>query len=415
MDRPANELEKYAELAVRTGINVQQGQTLVVSAPLTAVKLVRLIAQKAYEAGAKNVYVEWNDEELSLIKYKMAPDEAFSEYPMFRAQGWEEFAENGAGFLSIYSPNPDLLQGVDPQRVATASKTAGQALQGWRNYTMAHRVAWSIISTPTEEWAMKVFPGISAEEAVDKLWDAIIKAVRVDQDDPVQAWKEHNARLAQTVDFLNRKQYRQLVYRAEGTDLTVDMPLNHVWHGGSTDNEKGVTFNPNMPTEEVFTMPHKDGANGTVRSTRPLNYGGNLIDNFTLRFEQGKVVAFTAEKGYDTLKLLLESDEGALRLGELALVPHRSPISDTNLIFYNTLFDENASCHFALGRAYPISIEGGTDMTKEQLSEHGANDSLVHVDFMVGSADMNIDGITEDGTVEPVFRQGNWAIQFPEK
>lgn len=410
MKRPVLELEKYADLAVRVGINVQQGQTLVVTAPLTAVELVRLITQKAYEAGAKNVYVEWNDEQLSLIKYKLAPDEAFNEYPMFRAKGWEEFAENGAGFLSIYSPNPDLLQDVDPQRVAAASKTAGTAMQGWRNYTMAHRVAWSIISTPTEEWAAKVFPGLAPDEAVNKLWDAILKAVRVDRDNPIQAWKEHNARLANTVDYLNRKQYRQLVYRAEGTDLTVDMPQNHVWHGGSTENEKGVTFNPNMPTEEVFTMPHKYGANGTVRSTRPLNYGGNLIDDFTLRFENGKVVDFTAKKGYDTLKLLLETDEGARQLGELALVPHRSPISDTNLVFYNTLFDENASCHFALGRAYPITIADGSSLTKEQLAERGANDSLVHVDFMIGAADLEIDGITEDGRSEPIFRQGNWAI-----
>lgn len=406
------DLEKYAELAVRVGINVQQGQTLVVSAPLTAVELVRKITRKAYEAGAKNVHVEWNDEETTKIKYELAPDEALSEYPMFRAKGWEEFAANGAGFLSIYSTNPDLLKDIDPKRVAAATKAAGTALQGWRHYTMAHKVAWSLISTPTPEWAAKIFPDLPTDEAVAKLWELILKATRVDLDDPVQEWKEHNARLSKTVDYLNKKQYRQLVYKGEGTDLTVNMPENHVWHGGSTENEKGVTFNPNMPTEEVFTMPHKDGANGTVSSTKPLNYGGNLIDNFTLRFENGKVVDFTAEKGYETLKLLLDTDEGARMLGELALVPHRSPISDTNLIFYNTLFDENASCHFALGRAYPITIEGGSEMTKEQLSERGSNDSLIHVDFMMGSSSMNIDGITRDGSSEPIFRDGNWAIEF---
>jgi len=406
------DLEKYAELAVRVGINVQQGQTLVVSAPLTAVELVRKITRKAYEAGAKNVHVEWNDEEITKIKYELAPDEALSEYPMFRAKGWEEFAANGAGFLSIYSTNPDLLKDIDPKRVAAATKAAGTALQGWRHYTMAHKVAWSLISTPTPEWAAKIFPDLPVDEAVAKLWELILKATRVNLDDPVQEWKEHNARLSKTVDYLNKKQYRQLVYKGEGTDLTVNMPDNHVWHGGSTDNEKGVTFNPNMPTEEVFTMPHKDGANGTVSSTKPLNYGGNLIDNFTLRFENGKVVDFTAEKGYETLKLLLDTDEGARMLGELALVPHRSPISDTNLIFYNTLFDENASCHFALGRAYPITVEGGSEMTKEQLSERGANDSLIHVDFMMGSSSMNIDGITADGRAEPIFRDGNWAIEF---
>ncbi|PYI51593.1 aminopeptidase [Paenibacillus flagellatus] len=406
------DLEKYAELAVRVGINVQQGQTLVVTAPLTAAELVRAIARKAYEAGAKNVHVEWNDETLTQIKYKMAPDEAFAEYPMFRAKGWEEFAENGAGFLSIYSPNPDLLNGVDPQRIATASKTAATALQGWRSYTMAHRVSWSLISTPTVEWASKVFPDVPADEAVEKLWDVILKAVRVDKDDPVAAWKAHNAQIAKMVDYLNAKQYKQLVYRGEGTDLTVDMPENHVWCGGSRPNAKGVEFNPNMPTEEVFTMPHKDGVNGVVRSTKPLNHGGTLIDNFTLRFENGRVVDFTAEKGYDALKLLLDTDEGARRLGEMALVPFRSPISDTNLIFYNTLYDENASCHFALGRAYPTTIEGGEEMTKEQLAERGANDSLVHVDFMMGSADLSIDGVTADGRREPIFRDGNWAFEL---
>lgn len=405
------ELEKYAELAVRVGINVQQGQTLVVSAPLTAVELVRKIARKAYEAGAKNVHVEWNDEELTLIKYKLAPEEAFHEYPMFRAKGWEEFAENGAGFLSIYSPNPDLLKDVDPKRVAAATKASGEALKGWRSYTMSNKVSWTLISTPTVEWAAKMFPELPAGVAVERLWDLILKATRVDQPDPVAAWKEHNARLAKTVDYLNAKQYRRFVYKSEGTDLTVDMPERHLWLGGSVLNGKGIAFNPNVPTEEVFSMPHKEGANGVVRSKKPLNYGGTLIDNFTLKFKNGRVVDFSAETGYETLKLLLETDEGARRLGEIALVPHRSPISDTNQIFYNTLFDENASCHFALGRAYPTTLQDGSGLGREELAARGANDSLVHVDFMIGSSDLSIDGITADGRSEPVFRNGNWAIE----
>lgn len=406
------ELEKYAELAVKVGINIQPGQTLVVSAPLSAVQLVRLIVRKAYEAQAHNVHVEWNDETITRIKYELAPEQALSEYPMFRAQGWEQFAADGAGFLSIYAPNPDLLDGIDPARVATATKAAAIALQGWRGYTMAHRVAWSLLSTPTPEWAAKLFPNLPADEAEQQLWTHILRAVRVDQDDPVAAWGKHNARLARTVAYLNAKQYKRLVYRGKGTDLSVEMPEHHEWHGGATRNEKGVVFNPNMPTEEVFTMPHKDGANGVVRSTRPLNYNGNLIDQFSLTFKDGKVVDFSAEQGYDTLKLLIETDEGAARLGELALVPHRSPISDTNLIFYNTLFDENASCHFALGRAYPTTLRGGTDMTKEQLAASGANDSLVHVDFMMGDSGLDIDGVTATGEIEPIFRQGNWAIQL---
>jgi aminopeptidase len=403
-------LEQYAELAVRMGVNIQPGQTLVVTAPITSAELIRKIAKKAYEAGAKNVHVEWNDDQISYLKYKLAPDEAFLEYPMWRAQGWEQFAADGAAFLSISAPNPDLLKDVDPKRVANAQKTAASALKGYRNYTMSNKVCWTIIAAPTAEWAAKVFPGVPADEAVGKLWDRIFEAVRVTGGDPIQAWKDHNAFLAKTVDYMNAKQYKQLVYESEGTNLTVELPEGHEWHGGATKSGSGTMFNPNMPTEEVFTMPHKDGTNGVVRSKRPLNYGGNVIDNFTLRFENGKIVDFSAEQGYDTLKLLLDTDEGARRLGEIALVPHRSPISRMNLVFYNTLFDENASCHFALGRAYPFTLKGGTELSDEELAARGANNSLVHVDFMVGSADLKIDAVTRDGVREPLFRNGDWAI-----
>ncbi|KQO12417.1 aminopeptidase [Paenibacillus sp. Leaf72] len=404
------QLENYAALAVRTGVNVQQGQTVVLMTPISAAPLARLIAMKAYEAGAKHVQVEYNDEELARIKYKLAPEEAFGEYPMWRAKAWEGYVEQGAAFITIYSPNPDLLTGVDANRVATATKAASTALSGYRGALMNHSNAWTLISYATPEWAAKVFPDVSPEEAVQKLWERIIEATRIGLENPIQAWSEHNAKLLQVVELLNGKRYRQLRYQAPGTDLTIDLPEGHIWLGGAKANAKGVLFNPNMPTEEVFTMPHKDGVNGTVRSTKPLNYNGQVIDGFSLTFKDGKVTEYSAEKGYEALSHLVGTDEGAAKLGEVALVPHNSPISNSNVIFFNTLYDENASCHLALGQAYPVNLSGGTTMSPEELLAHGANRSLVHEDFMIGSAEMNIDGITQDGSAEPIFRGGNWAI-----
>ncbi|MFX3623565.1 MAG: aminopeptidase [Ectobacillus sp.] len=404
------QVEKYAELAVRVGVNVQKGQTLIVNAPLEAAPFVRLVARKAYAAGAKNVHVEWQDEELTRIKYEDAPDEAFTEYPMWKAKGLEEMVENGAGVLSIYAPNPDLLKGINPERIATANKTASTALNKYRSYLMADKACWSIVTVPTKESAKKIFPDAAEDEAIAKLWEAIFEINRINTEDPVQAWREHNETLKQKVAYLNAKQYKQLVYEAPGTNLTVELPENHRWQGGGSVSKQGVMFNPNMPTEEVFTMPHKDGVNGVVRSTKPLNYAGNVIDNFTLTFVDGKVTDFSAETGYETLQHLLDTDEGARRLGEVALVPHQSPISQSGLIFYNTLYDENASNHLALGQAYPVNLENGTSLSEAELAERGANKSLVHEDFMIGSADMNIDGITKDGKREPIFRNGNWAF-----
>jgi len=404
-------LEKYAELTVHMGVNVQKGQTLVINAPLDAVDFVHMIARKAYQAGAKNVHVEWNDDELALLKYTFAPDEAFAEYPLWHAAGMVEMAKEGACFLTIYAPNPDLLQDVDSERMAAANKTKALALKDYRSYLMANKARWSIIAFPSKEWAQKVFPECnSADEAVAKLWEVIFTVMRVHDDDPLQLWQAHNAKLAETSAHLNRKQYKQLVYNGPGTNLTIDLPIHHIWHGGAAVCDKGISFNPNMPTEEVFTMPHCKGVNGMVSSTKPLNYSGNVIDRFQLTFKEGIVTDFSAETGYETLKHLLDTDEGARRLGEVALVPYQSPISLTNLIFYNTLFDENASSHVALGKAYPINLVRGEEMSVDELSLHGGNSSLVHVDFMIGSEKMNIDGITQDGLREPIMRNGDWAI-----
>ena len=403
-------LAKYAALAVEVGVNVQPGQKLVVSAPLVAAPYVRLVVKRAYEAGASFVHVEWNDDEVTRTRYELAPDDSFDYFPQWRADGWEALAEDNAAFLSVIAANPDLLQGIDPQRIKTANIAAGKAMMPFRTYTMSDKVSWSIVAVPSQIWADKVFPDAPENERVDRLWNAIFQATRIDLDDPVQAWRDHTDLLDSKADRLNERKYKALHYTAPGTDLTIELASSHLWVSAGSHNAQGSLFIANMPTEEVFTAPLKTGVNGTVTSTKPLSYGGNLIENIRITFKDGKIVAFDADRGADTLKGLIETDEGSQYLGEVALVPHSSPISETGLIFFNTLFDENASNHLAIGKGYAFCLEGGKTMSKEELEEQGLNDSLSHVDFMIGSAEMDIDGILADGTREPVFRQGNWAF-----
>lgn len=409
MDHFQKKLEKYAEVALKVGVNLQKDQTLVINASISSADFVRILTKKAYTLGAKNVHVEWSDEEITLTKLLYAPEEGLKEYPLWRAKGFEEMAQQGAAFLSISASNPDLLKDADPERVALSNKTAATALKNYKKYIQNASVNWNIVSVPTKEWAAKVFPQLDPKDRMEKMWENIFKVTRVDTEDPIAAWQQHIQYLRSKLDFLNNKKFEKLYFKGPGTDLVMRLPKGHIWVGGGLKSEKGIQFVPNMPTEEVFSMPLKDGVDGVVSSTKPLNYGGNLIENFTLTFEAGKIVNFTAEKGYETLKKLIETDEGAHYLGEVALVPHKSPVSDTNLIFYNTLFDENASSHFALGSAYPICIEGGTKMSKEELEKNGVNTSLVHVDFMIGSAEMMVLGETSDGKLEPIFEKGNWS------
>lgn len=403
-------LEKYAELVVKVGVNIQQGQTLVVNTTLDSVELVRVVVKKAYEAGAHNVVVNWSDDAVTRTKYDLAPDEAFNEYPQWRAKEIEELAENGAAFMSIVSSSPDLLKGVQPERIGNFQKAAGKALSKYRKFVQSDKISWTVIAAPSKEWADKVFPNDPEENRVQLLWDAIFKATRTDLDNPVEAWKKHDESLHEKVNYLNEKRYSKLHYKAPGTDLTIELPKGHLWVGAGSVNEQGFEFMANMPTEEVFTVPYKTGVNGTVSSTKPLSYGGNIIDNFTLTFENGRIVDVKAEQGEEILKRLVETDEGSHYLGEVALVPFNSPISQSNLLFYNTLFDENASNHLAIGSAYAFCIEGGKTMTSEELAENGINESITHVDFMIGSDKMDIDGITADGNTEPVFRNGDWAF-----
>lgn len=404
--------ERYADLVLKKGVNIQKNQALVINAPIEGVEFVRLVAKKAYDLGAKNVHINWADDKLTFLKYKHASDEVIENVPAWRVDMQEGFAEDGAAFLSIHATDPDLLKDIDPHRIAAANKAAGVALRKFREYTMNDIVTWSVISIPTRAWAQKIYPEKTADEAVSALWDTIYKMVRVDGDDPIEVWNKHNQRLENAFITLNDKQYTKLHLKAPGTDLEVGLPKGHIWHGGAAVSASNIIFNPNMPTEEVYTSPHKYHVNGTVSSTKPLNYGGQLIDEFQLTFKDGKVVDFEARSGEEALKNLLDADEGARRLGEMALVPDASPISQSGLIFYNTLFDENASCHIALGKAYPTTVQNGEEMNEEELDKNGINDSMVHVDFMIGSDKIDIDGIKADGTAEAVFRNGAWAFDI---
>lgn len=399
---------RYAELAVKKGVNIQPGQQLEVRADISQAPLVRHVVKAAYAAGAKQVFVNWSDEETGKIRYFNAPADSFKEFPDWLKARFEQLAEEKTAFLSIVSDDPDALNGVESSRISDANRAAGQALAKWRQYVMSDNVSWSIIAGASEAWAQKVFPG--RDDAVAALWQAIFAATRMDQEDVVAAWDAHDQSLRSRAKLLTEKKYAKLHYKAPGTELTIGLPKKHVFLGGGGPNADGIDFIANMPTEEVFTLADKDSVEGHVSSTKPLSYSGNLIEEFTLWFEGGKVVKAEAKKGQAALDELLNMDEGARRIGEVALVPDDSPISNSGLLFYNTLFDENASCHLALGRAYSTCLEGGPSMSQEELAANGANDSMIHVDFMIGSAEMNIDGEREDGTREAIMRDGNWVI-----
>lgn len=403
-------LEQYAEIIVRVGVNVQAGQEVFVTGAVEAAPLVRLVANKAYEAGASNVHVDWTDDALSRLKYEKAGDEIFKHFPAWETAKRNDFVERGAAFISIISSNPDLLKGIASERIANYQRAAGEGLREFRRAIQADKVSWTVVAAAGAEWACKVFPDVDPAQAVDLLWEAIFKSVRLDADDPVKAWEAHHDLLHEKAEILNGHRFEKLHYRAPGTDLTVELHEKHLWVAAGSTNQQDIPFMANMPTEEVFTVALRDGTNGYVSSTKPLSYGGNIIDRFKLTFEQGRIVIVEAEQGEEFLQKLVETDEGSHYLGEVALVPHQSPISQSNILFYNTLFDENASHHMAIGSGYAFNIEGGKTMTPEELEAHGVNQSITHNDFMIGSAEMDIDGIKHDGTVVPVFRQGNWAI-----
>lgn len=404
-------LNNYAKLCVSVGINLQSGEPLVINSPIEGADFVRLVAKNAYELGASEVHVNWNDETLSKLKFENSPMEIFENFPKWYADGLEYYAQKGAGFLSISANDPELLKDIDPKKIALSNKSSSLALKNFRNYTMNDINSWCVVSIPTISWAKRVFPEMTEDKAYEALWDAIFDATRMNFDDPINAWENHIKALVEKSTILNGKKLKSLHYTASnGTNLVVELPKGHIWVSGGGENAKGTYFVANIPTEEVFTMPHKYGVNGVVYSTKPLNYNGKLIDDFTLTFKGGKVVDFDAKVGKEVLKDLFDIDEGAKYLGEVALVPYESPISKSNIVFKNTLFDENASCHFAFGKAYPTNMENGPDMNDGELDAHGVNNSLTHVDFMIGSKDMNIIGETENGETINIFKNGNWAI-----
>ena len=407
-----NKLRKFAKLAVKTGVNIQPGQMLIVSSSIDAKEFAKMIVEEAYEAGAGYVDVQFSEAEISKLHYKYASDKYFLDVPEWSVQKLHYWMDEKAARLSISSPNPEAFKGVDPARMAAAAKASASKIGFFRKFSMANGSQWSIVAWPNPVWAKKVFPDKSEEEGMEALMDAILYSSRVtDENDPVQEWKEHTERLAKHSKLLNDYHFKTLKFKnSAGTDLTLDLVENHIWAGGAETSLNGFEFAPNIPTEEVFSMPHSHGVNGRVVATLPLNYNGKLIEKFYLDFKDGEVVNYGAEKEVETLKYLLEMDEGSKRLGEVALISYNSPISNLNILFYNTLFDENASCHLALGNAYTMNIKEGNTLPEEELLKQGYNKSMVHVDFMFGSADMDIDGVTYEGEVVPVFRKGNFVF-----
>ncbi|GGH81821.1 aminopeptidase [Pullulanibacillus pueri] len=402
-------LDRYAEITVKIGVNIQKGQTLLISAPLEAVEFVKRVMKHAYDNGCKRVSVRWNDAATQRIHIENAPEETLKEIPEWQIAEMKDLTDNKGAILNITGGDPKAFEGVDPQRLTLTSKTSGNKLHFFQKAQLNGDLHWAIVGVPTKAWAATVFPDKPAEVALDLLWEAVLKTVRVDQEDPVKAWEEHSKTLVAKMDELNAKHFKTLHYKSPVTDLSIDLHPDHIWLGAGHHSTFGTSYIPNMPTEEVFTAPLKQGVNGIVTSTKPLSFMGNMIENFSLTFKDGKVVDFKAEKGYDALKEALSIDEGMKFLGEVALVPYDSPISNSGIIFNNTLYDENASCHIALGSAIGMNIKGAGQLTKEELVEKGVNQSLGHVDFMIGSADLDIDGETYDGERIPLFRKGNWA------
>lgn len=401
-------IDNYAKLAIKVGINVQPGETLLIRCDVNSIDFARKCFREAYKAGAKHVYVEIGDEIMTRDKYLLAPDDSFGEFPDWQRDKMNQLAKEGGSFLSIISDNPNLLDGISPDKISKSQRARSKALEEYYSYMLTDKCKWSIVAIPSLEWAKQVHPTLDDKAALDKLWEQILDCSRIDEN-PELNWEDHIKNLKVKTDFLNENKFEKLVYKSDKTYLTIHLPKKHIWQSGNSKDTKGYVFTPNIPTEEIYSMPHKYKVDGIVYSTKPLIHGA-LIDEFWLKFENGKVIDFGAKEGYEHLKKLLETDDGSSRIGEVALVPHHSPISNTNTVFYNTLFDENASCHLALGAAYSTNIVGGENMNDEEKDKNGVNDSIEHVDFMIGSEKLNITGIKSNGEEVEIFKDGNWAF-----
>ncbi len=402
-------LDKLAEVAVRVGLGLQAGQELVMTASLDSVALARRITEHAYRAGASLVTTLYSDDEATLMRYHYGADAGFDHAAKWLYDGMGAAFKSGAARLAIAGANPSLLSNEDPEKVSRASRAVSQAYRPALELITRHEINWTIVACATPAWAKAMFPDESPEVAMAKLWDAIFATTRIDQDDPVSAWKAHDAALQKRAALLNEKRYAALKYSGPGTDFSLGLADGHWWLGGGTTAGNGYYCIPNMPTEEVFTTPHKLRADGTVTATKPLSHLGTMIEGIRVRFEEGRIVEAHATRGEEVLRKLIDTDDGARRLGEVALVPHSSPIAHSGMLFYNTLFDENAASHIALGQAYSSCVVDGDKLSPEQLAAKGANDSLIHVDWMIGSGELDIDGITASGQAEPLMRKGEWV------
>ena len=409
-------LRAYGELAVKVGLNLRAGQRLLIIGPLAsggvsleAAPLVRHIVASAYQAGAAFVEVIWGDEALQLVRFQHAPRDSFGEFSNWLPKALFEHAEAGHAVLSVYANDPDQLKDQPAELVGAVQQAVSRGVRPFRELISRNWTNWTVVAAAGAGWAARVFPDLPREQQVPRLWDAIGALCRLDRPDPVVAWEEHLKALALRRDYLNAKRYAALTYAGPGTELTIGLPEGHLWVSGRSESRAGIAFAPNLPTEEVFTMPRADRVDGTVRSTKPLSYGGTVIENFELTFARGSVVRVAAERGQAVLQQLVDTDAGAARLGELALVPHGSPVAQSGLLFYNTLFDENAASHVALGSAYKFTMSGGENMDDDAFERAGGNRSAVHVDFMIGSSALDIDGVLPGGTSEPLMRNGEWA------
>ncbi len=402
-------LDKLAEVAIKVGLQLQPGQDLVLTAPMAALPLVRRIVEHAYKAGAGIVQPIFSDEEITLARYKYAANESFDRAPGWLYEGMAKAFSGNAARLAISGDNPMMLAGQDPDKVSRANRATSMAYKPALEKITGFDINWNIVSYPNASWAKLVFPDDPEEVAVKKLADAIFAASRVDVEDPIGAWKAHNAKLKERWTWLNGNNFSALHYTGPGTDLTIGLADEHRWKGGASEAKNGITCNPNIPTEEVFTTPHARRVEGYVRSTKPLSHNGTLIENIEVKFEAGRIVSAKATKGEAVLNKVMDTDEGARRIGEVALVPHSSPISKSGVLFYNTLYDENAASHIALGQCYADCFVNGTKMSGDEIAARGGNKSLIHIDWMIGSDKIDIDGITQDGKTVPVMRKGEWA------
>ncbi|MGO1998679.1 MAG: aminopeptidase [Staphylococcus saprophyticus] len=406
-----DKLQQYAELLVGVGMNVQKDQPVFIRSSVDALELTHYIVEAAYKRGASDVKVEYSDDKLSRLKFEYESVEFFEKDAVksYEVEKRMDYVKRGAANLALITQDPDLLNGIDSEKLSTYQRQYSTAYKGYMEASQKNQFPWCVAAFPSKAWAQRVYPDLTETEAYSKFIDEVLDIVRVDGNDPVENWKNHVENLSIHARKLQDKNYKALHYISEGTDLVIGLPEGHIWEDATSYTSEGQAFVANIPTEEVFTAPHRLNVNGHVTNKLPLSHNGNIIDGFTLTFKDGEVVDFKADQGEDVLRDLLNTDEGARRLGEVALVPDDSPISNRNTIFYNTLFDENASCHIALGSAYGFNVEGGTEMFTEEKLAHGLNDSLIHVDFMIGSPDLTIYGITQDDEKELVFENGNWS------